>query len=389
MNPVRKVLILSASYGEGHQQAAKAIREALWKEDPAVEVRIVDYLQMVNPILDAFARYCYIQSVRFIPSFYGFLYERTNHIKSTSWIQNRLNQLGIQELEQYVKAFDPEIVISTFPIPAGVMSVLKERGIIDVPTATVITDHAVHSQWIHPCTDLYFVGSDDVKKQLLQRGIPDEKVYVTGIPIRNIFQKPVDCSELYPKYQLNPDLPIVLVMGGSYGVLKDIIKICEELFEYPKPIQVIVVCGRNSKLYEQILRKAQHATNPVRVFGFVQEVYELMAVSDFIVTKAGGLTISESLAMELPMLLYRPIPGQEEQNAKLLVRSGVAVLAHTRKQVFEHLHNLLRDDTQNPLRVMSQNAKRMKKPFSADCIAKEVLRNKSQIRTDRTVSISL
>ncbi|GIM45302.1 hypothetical protein DNHGIG_08510 [Collibacillus ludicampi] len=368
MHKLRKVLILSASYGEGHQQAARAIQEALLSQNHCLDVRVIDYLQMVHPRLNSITRYCYIQSVKFVPSLYGILYHGSRNMKPSSKLSKRLNQLGSDELEKYLNQYEPDIVISTFPTPAGVMSALKERGVTNVPAATVITDHAIHNQWIHPYTDMYFVGSHHVRKELINRGVPESKLSVTGIPIRGIFNQPVDREALQSKYQIKPELPTVLVMGGAYGVLHDIPNICEDLFTFPRRVQVLVVCGHNEKLYMQIKEISKKATNPVQVFGYVQDIHELMAISDLVITKAGGLTISESLAMELPMLLYRPIPGQEQQNAKFLVKSRVAVLAETRKSVSKYLKMLLIERPEILLN-MRKNSQKIKKPNAAEEIA--------------------
>jgi processive 1,2-diacylglycerol beta-glucosyltransferase len=368
MHEFRKVLILSASYGEGHQQAARAIQEALLTQNRCLDVRIIDYLQMVHPILNSITRYCYIQSVKLVPSLYGILYHGSRNMKPSSILSKQLNQLGSDELVKYLNQYEPDIVISTFPTPAGVMSALKERGVTNVPAATVITDHAIHNQWIHPYTDMYFVGSQHVRKELIQRGVPENKISVTGIPIRGIFNQPMDREALQRKYHIKPDVPTVLVMGGAYGVLHDIPNICEELFTFPRRVQVLVVCGHNEKLYMQIKEISKRASNPVQVFGYVQDIHELMAISDLVITKAGGLTISESLAMELPMLLYRPIPGQEIQNAKFLVKSRVAVLAETRKHVSKYVKMLL-SERPELLLTMRENTKKIKKPNAAEDIA--------------------
>ncbi|UOF91081.1 1,2-diacylglycerol 3-glucosyltransferase [Fodinisporobacter ferrooxydans] len=377
MHTIRKVLILSAEYGEGHQQAALAMKEAFMQADSSIQVEIVDYLQMVNPLLNSVTRYCLIQSVRYAPSLYGYFYNRTGKLKSSSRIQTYLNQLGIDELEQYIHDFKPDIVISTFPAPAGVMSVLKERGLTNVPTATVITDYAIHNQWIHPFTDMYFVGSEYVRRGLIARGVSEQKIYVTGIPIRSSFAAPLKKMELIQKYKLDPNLPTVLLMGGSYGVLSDITSIGEELLKFARPIQVLIVCGRNEKLYSHFQKRSDDASNLARIFGFTHKINELMAISDLIITKAGGLTVSESLAMELPMLLYRPIPGQEQQNSKFLVQSQVALLAKTRNQVSDHLHTLLQAETADILQTMKKNMKRLKKPFAANQIVDLVIRKAS------------
>ena len=372
MTGLSKLLVLSASYGAGHEQAANAVRDALLKMSPQTDVRIVDYMHHVHPTLDSIVKYCYLKSVRYAPALYGWFYKGTSQIPPSSLIQRQLNSLGIESLAEELEAYDPDVVFSTFPTPAGVVSFLRQQGRTNVPSATVITDHAIHSQWIHPETDMYFVGSQHVKHGLMARGIPASTIHVTGIPIRPAFLQTFDKASLCEKYGVRPDLPIVLVMGGAYGVMGDIQQICEELFSYPYPVQTIVVSGHNQRMAAQLSEMLPNATNPAYVFGYVSEVYELMAIADLMITKAGGLTISEALAMQLPMLLYRPIPGQEVQNAKYLVRSGVAVLARNRRQVSERLHELL---VQNPDKIgaMRRRSLRVRKLSAAESIAEKLL----------------
>ncbi len=381
MPKLRRMLILSASYGEGHQQAALAVRDALMEENPGLDLQIVDYLDMVHPMLNSVARYCYMKSVRFAPSLYGLFYKGTSRIAPSSLIQRRLNHLGYEDLADYLSAYKPDVILSTFPTPAGVVSLLKERGLINIPGATVITDHAIHSQWIHHYTDHYFVGSEHVKRGLMIRGVDEDRISVTGIPVRPAFLAAKNRAGVRLKLGLEEDYPTILIMGGAYGVLGDIVQICEELFQSDRRAQLIVVCGRNEKLRQTIEQLSRDAKNPVWVFGFTREVHELMAVSDLIVTKAGGLTVSEALAMELPMLLYRPIPGQETQNAAFLVKSRVAVLARTRRQVIGHIDRLLRDDGSR-LRRMRVNTNTIRKVTAARDIARKL----AEIASDATVS---
>ena len=364
MPKLKKVLILSASYGEGHHQAAAAVREALVEAHPEIEVRIIDYMHMVHPTLNLFARYFYIKSVRFAPSLYGLFYKGTSKIKPTSLIQRRLNQLGLEDIAEFLLEYKPDLILSTFPTPAGVLSLLKKQGVCRIPTVTVITDHAIHSQWIHDNTDHYFVGSEHVRRGLITRGIPSDRISVTGIPISAKFMEHKDKDAIRAKLGLENDQPTLLLLAGSYGAMTDIEEICDELFHAKERMQIIVVSGRNEKLRLQLEEMAREATNPVWVFGFTKEVDQLMAVSDLLVTKAGGLTISEALAMELPMLLYRPIPGQEVQNTSFLVKSHVAVFARTRKQVMQLVYRLFYEDPAK-LKRMKSHTKNIQKSTAA------------------------
>lgn len=377
MPKLEKVLILSASYGEGHHQAAVAVREALVEAHPEIEVNIVDYMQMVHPTLNLFARYFYIKSVRFAPTLYGLFYKGTSKIKPTSLIQRRLNQLGLEDIAEYLLEYKPDLILSTFPTPAGVIAMLKKQGLCHIPTATVITDHAIHSQWIHENTDHYFVGSEHVRRGLTTRGIPNDRISVTGIPISAKFMEKKNRDDIRARLGLESDQPTLLIMAGSYGVMTDIEGICDELFHTKNRMQIIVVSGRNEKLRLQLEAQAQEATNPVWVFGFTKEVDQLMAVSDLMVTKAGGLTISEALAMELPMLLYRPIPGQEVQNTSFLVKSRVAAFARNRKQIVQLVNRLFFEDV-HKLARMKEHTKNIQKSTAATDIARILFEVESQ-----------
>lgn len=371
-----KILILSASFGEGHQQAASAVRDAVAVQSPEADVRIVDYIRSVHPGLDSVAKYCYLTSVRFAPALYGWFYTGTSQIPSTSLVQRQLNSIGLNGLTQQLNSYQPDVVLCTFPTPAGVTSHLKLLQRTDVPLATLITDHAVHSQWIHAKTDRYFVGSHFVKAGLMRRGVAAESIAVSGIPVRSEFRVPMDKGELRQRYGLSPDLPTVLVMGGAYGVMGDIVDICEELLASSPPLQVIAVAGRNERMRGQLdamlARQPADVQRRSRVFGFVHEVHEFMAVSDAMLTKAGGLTISEALAQQLPMVLYRPIPGQEVQNARFLVRAGVAELANSRQDAVFHLRSLL-VNRKTLHEDMRRRAGQVRKLHAAHEIAREVI----------------
>ncbi len=418
-----KILILSASYGEGHQQAATAIRDAIGTECPEAEAVIVDYIRAMHPTLDSIAKYCYLQSVRFAPMLYGWFYNGTSQIAPSSLVQRQLNSIGLNGLDELLRREAPDVVLCTFPTPAGVASHLKQLRRTNVPLATVITDHAVHSQWIHPHTDLYFVGSHPVKAGLMKRGVAARAIKVTGIPLRSTFfdsaDDGTDRATVKRHYGLNPALPTLLIMGGGYGVLGEIESIVDDLLsgagdkrpvggeglpgrglvrgklalpsgmqrlsEMPlssgmpplmPPLQILVVTGRNERLRAQL--EAMLADRPtqwrqrVRVFGFIDAIAELMAVSDLMLTKAGGLTVSEGLASQLPMVLYRPIPGQEVQNARFLVRSGAAVLAESQADVVRHVRDLLL--WRPALRAdMQQQAARVRKLHASREIAREVI----------------
>ncbi|MDB5083612.1 MAG: hypothetical protein JWN30_498 [Bacilli bacterium] len=338
-----RILILTASFGEGHNQAATAIQQALEHLNPSVEARILDFMQWVHPKLDSFAQYCLYQSCRKAPSLYGYLYKATDRVSASNPMNRRLGRMGRSRLLTYLNQFDPSWVISTFPIPANVVSSMREAGEVSFRTATVITDLHPHSQWIHANTDHYFVASEQVRYILRRRGVPRGRIHVTGIPVRQNFANPVTAqrSTLKAAIGLDPTRQVILVTGGGAGIFPDL-EYCLEMLNREFPLlQIVVICGRNKTLQDEldVLVWAADWRN-VQVKGFVQNIHEYIAAADLVIGKSGGLTTSESLAMGTPMMIYRPLPGQETYNAKHLVRSGAALLAMNQNELATHLKRL-------------------------------------------------
>jgi processive 1,2-diacylglycerol beta-glucosyltransferase len=214
-------------------------------------------------------------------------------------------------------------------------------GLLDAPLVTVITDNTAHSQWVHPETDCYFVGSEQVRQGLIYQGVPDHKIIVTGIPIDLKFALTPSREDLYVKFGLNPQIPVILIMAGAVGMLRGIPALCQVLDEFPLPLQVMVITGKDKGLYQHLGEQTSKLGKLFKVYQFVDNVDEFMAVSNLLITKAGGLTISEALAMGLPMLIYRPIPGQEMENTRYLLGAGAALPAYDLKELKVKLHLIL------------------------------------------------
>jgi processive 1,2-diacylglycerol beta-glucosyltransferase len=336
-----KFLILTGDYGDGHKQAAKAICDALQRMYPDIDGKLVDFMELAHPYANPISRYLFLQGVKKFPSAYGFLFNKSRNSNPFSDLLKKMNRIGSRHLLSLIQSERPAMVVSTFPLAAGAMSVLKQYGLTDVPAATVITDHTCHSSWVHACTDHYLVGSDYVKQRLIRCGVPSYHISVTGIPIRREFAGSYDRERLLQKHGLDASQPILLVMGGGCGIFDSVAAFVEALDALPKLAQIVIVCGRNRKLEREFLRRAGHSKHRIRVKGYVDYVHELMAVADLMITKPGGLTISEALAMNLPMVLYKSIPGQEEDNADFLLQAGTALAADTRSALIAQISKLL------------------------------------------------
>ncbi|WP_276358328.1 MGDG synthase family glycosyltransferase [Cohnella caldifontis] len=338
-----KILILSGALGDGHLQAARAIREAALDGNPGTEVEVVDYMAWTHPKLHAVGKFCYEQWMKKLPSLYGYLFQKTRGDSPFSSFVKRAKSSSLERIQQLLKEKRPSVVVSTFPLAAAAMSALKARGLTGLPAVTVITDHTDHSFWIHPFTDRYIVGSESVRRTLLRRGVPAGRISATGIPIRLACQRSYDRALLRDLHGLDLARPAVLVMGGGLGMIdKDFVGLLKS-GGFASGAQFILVCGRNEKLRQQLEGELGDASGRVRVLGYVEHVHELMALSDLIVTKPGGLTTSEALSLELPMLLFKPLLGQEKDNAAYLARIGAAVEAGSVAELAGMLTGLLGD----------------------------------------------
>ncbi len=365
MSMNRKFLILYASFGAGHRRAAYAIREGLLIGNPAAEVDILDYFRFTNTTIYNLAHKTYQQSLRIAPGLWGKFYHKTSHISGNSRLNKILNKIGRKSFINYLHLTAPHAVITTYPVPSGVLSEIKDQGLLStMPVITAITDFGIHSQWLHPNTDLYLVGSQAMQENLMARGVPANKVFVSGIPVSPVFDEELNKYAVCKKFALTAAVPTVLIMGGVYGVIEELKNTCVRLANEPTDLQLLVVCGRNAKMYDELRDTIQYTRNVVKIFSFVDNVEELMTVSNLIVTKAGGLTVSEALTKQLPMVIFQPLPGQEDENTRYLEASGAAL---TVRKDADCLTNTILSLVKNPpqLAKMSVAASKIRQANSA------------------------
>ncbi|CRK81001.1 MGDG synthase family glycosyltransferase [Neobacillus massiliamazoniensis] len=338
-----KILILSATYGDGHKQVANAISEAVDLNLPDTEPIILDIMQWLHPFLYPVSNYFYKKVIKRFPQVYSYIYRKTRERSAFSTKLNTFFSLGMGSMLEILQSINPTVVVCTYPFAASMISKLKEQGLIDVPLVTIITDYTDHSYWIHPFTDQYVVGSEQVKDRLISLGVERYKIKCTGIPIRQKFVKTESRDLLATKYDINPNQFTILVMGGGEGLIGKGLSTFHALERISTPIQLIVICGRNKKLQKQLQDELRNSKHKVLVLGFCENVNELMAISDLMISKPGGVTISEAMAMELPLLIYNPLPGQEEDNADYLVNSGLAILAENESDLVTKIHHMIHD----------------------------------------------
>lgn len=315
-----KILIVYATAGAGHRKAAEAIFHGFKASGSAHEVVLVDSLQYANAMFRKSYSGVYTFLITRTPALWGFFFTLLDipflrpAVRVIRRIYNFVNTL---KFHAYLQKENFDYIISTHFLGNEVAGALKRAGEIRSTIISVITDYDVHSIWLAEGIDYYAVASDWTQRKIISMGIDSQKVIVTGIPVHDNFSRPVDVQQLRAKMNFRADCFTVLIATGSFGIGP-----IEEIIEQLPDFQVVVICGHNKKLYER-LRTA--AGNNVKVFGLVNNMDEMMGLSDAMITKPGGLSITEALVRELPMIFFNAIPGQETNNVKVLATYGVGI----------------------------------------------------------------
>jgi processive 1,2-diacylglycerol beta-glucosyltransferase len=315
-----KILLVHASAGAGHMMAAKAIHDGL-KKYTSHNAILVDALDKTYPMFKNMYRDGYAFMIKKAPMLwavaFGFL-DIPFMQPILKPLRRMYNAIHTGNLEKYLCKESFDYIISCHFMPVEVVSALKRRGKIRAKLITVVTDFDVHRIWLGTGVDLYMVASSWTRNKMISMGISAEKIIVAGIPTNEKFSEHKDVLKLKQDFGLAKDMFTVLIATGSFGIgpIEEIIKSLEGEF------QIIVVSGHNKTLFETLSAKGYKGA---KILGLVNNMDELMAVSDVMVTKPGGLSTSEALVSQLPMIFFNPIPGQEMNNIKVLGTYGVGV----------------------------------------------------------------
>lgn len=364
--------VLSVSAGAGHVRAAEAIKAAAEAHFPAFEAVHIDVMSTVGEIFRKLYAETYLSLVENHPSLWGIIYKKSDKQKADSSL-NRLRRaverLNTRGFMAKIAELNPDRVICTHFLPAELLSRQRAQGAFTRPVWVQVTDFDIHAMWIQTDVTGYFVATDEVAFRLADRGVPREAITVTGIPIMPVFGQPPDREAAARELGLDLNKKTVLMMSGGYGV-GGIDQLVERLLRLPGDFQIVALAGRNEALLAS-LQKLQ-ATAPGRLFpmGFTRTIERLMAVADVAITKPGGLTTSECLAMGLPMIIVSPIPGQEERNADFLLENGVALKAYDGAGLEYRLTQLLRDPER--LKAMAARARALGRPDAARRVLEKV-----------------
>jgi processive 1,2-diacylglycerol beta-glucosyltransferase len=364
-----RVVILTASYGAGHNRVAEALARE-FRRSGASPLVVDHFHALVHPTFDAVTQLLYTAALRRTPALWRLAYWWGDQLRGDSpWLLGA-DRLGAPRLARLLDAVAPDHVVSVHPTPAAALSFLARRG-RPIPSHTaVLTDFVAHGQWLSSHVERYCAPADAVAEALVRRGAPATRVTVTGIPVDHVFAQPRDGTALRRAMDWSTRQALVLVMAGSAGGLGRLEEATRVVAAMEPPCQAVAVAGRDEALRRRLV-SAVAASGRVQVVGFADNVRDLMAAADAVVTKAGAVTLAEALAAEVPVVCFGSLAGHEARNERFLVGAGAALAARSPDELAQALATLLRD--RRPLGPMRDRIRDLRRPEAARQVVRLVL----------------
>lgn len=383
---IRTILFLIADTGAGHRSAANAIGNAISLIEQREQEQIPDSLAQTSyriEIVDAFEEYSrfplreamklYGPTIRYNPRLYGQVFHLSNQAQSVSAVQSMATPLIHKGLLRLISSVQPDVIVSIHPLLNHVTLRALQELPFHIPFITVVTDlFSLHYAWFAPGADAYIVPTGRARAIYLERGLDPDRVHMLGMPIDPKFTMPTESKEvLQRKLGLTPGKPVVLLVGGGDGA-GSLRSIVQAISQARLPVQLLIVSGRNTRLYAHLQRIRASLRVPAKIFGFVHNMPEMMRAADVIITKAGPGTICEALACGLPIILSAFVPGQEEGNVTFVTENHVGTLAHDLGEMINVLRLLVKPGSEL-LKEQVENARRLARPDASFDIAQYIL----------------
>lgn len=390
-----RILVMSASTGGGHMRTSAAMKKYIETSRTGDTVKIVDTLEYVGHLYNKTVSEGYEFMAKNTPTLYGTFYNSSNKDTTINNVATKFNKSLAKKLLPLIVEFRPDVIIVVHAFAAEMAATLRTKYNMNIPVICIITDFAPHKMYIQEGINSYVVSNDEMIPALRELGVPENKIHSLGIPIDISFYEDYDKKQIMTEMELDPNLPTLLLMAGSFGVT-DILKIYQNIVEVDADFQIVVVTGRNQKLYDAFeklltknemppesesdeneftdekskitaaLKESAHnikdsikdtikenkivqklyigstgASKPTKLLYFVDDINRYMHIADLIVTKPGGLTVSEAIASSLPMAIFSAFPGQEKENSDYLIRNNMAVKLNKGSKCTETIYELL------------------------------------------------
>jgi len=379
-----RVLIATVTAGAGHLAAAAALDEAWRALRPSDTIERLDLVKFFSPLHRRIVSDGYVKLVEHAPELWGMMFKVTDNAKLTRRL-DKLKRLfpsaSRMRFARFVRQFKPDVVLCTHFLPLETLGHMKAEGkkrgrksAVAPIVVSIVTDFEAHALWMTPGVDLYCVAAEETKARVVARGAKPESVIATGIPISARFSRKPDLAATRKTLGLRDDQPVLLVLSGGFG-MGPVEEILSELDKVNRQFQTVVVTGRNQELREKIA--AQDRKHPTHILGFASNMDELMGLADLIITKPGGLTSSEALAMGKPLFILNPIPGQEAANSDFLLERGAAAKANRVEDLPYRVEQLLGT---SKLPELARAAKALGKPEAAKEICRAVVERANALK---------
>ena len=373
---MKKILILYGSYGGGHLSAAKTLQAYFNENYQDVEVEIIDCIEYINKHLNKVSTEAYKEFAKKMPWVWKRVYNKSKS-GALAFLSTTNNKILSLKLKKLLEEENPDLVISTHPFATTMCAYLKEKEKVNFKMATILTDYHIHPQWLvlNQYNDVFFVANEQMKMDMISYNIDDEKIFVSGIPISERFLEPKNKTEIFNSFGLDENKKTLLFFaGGEFGLGRNTTFLLFRTFiRLFSEMQIVAISGKNKNMkakFEKIIDQT-NSHDRVKLLEYTDKVPELMYISTAIVTKPGGLTVSEALASKKPLILINPIPGQEEENAQFLVDNNVAILIKDSDNISRTIKYLFKADK---IENMKKSIDILSKPDSTKYICDYVLK---------------
>ncbi|MCY1037602.1 diglucosyl diacylglycerol synthase [Staphylococcus nepalensis] len=361
----KKILIITGSFGNGHLQVTQSVVNQ-FNEMNLDNLTVIehDLFLEAHPVLTSICKKWYINSFKYFRNMYkSFYYSKPDQIDKCFYKYYGLNKLINLLLKE-----KPDLILLTFPTP--VMSVLTEQFDMNIPIATVMTDYRLQKNWVTPHSQKYYLATEELKDEFAAIGIPRNQLKVTGIPISDKFEKDIDTTSWLRQNNLNPEKPTILMSAGAFGVSKGFEQMINDILTKSPHSQVVMICGKNKELKRTLANQFKDYDNVI-ILGYTKQMNEWMASSQLMITKPGGITISEALTRQIPMIFLDPAPGQELENAIYFEEKGYGKIAYTPKEAIQQVASLTNNSTS--LKKMTKAMSESRIPYSTYKLCKDLL----------------
>jgi processive 1,2-diacylglycerol beta-glucosyltransferase len=371
----KRILVLSASVGAGHMRAAEAVELALRQLAPEAEVQNIDVLDLTNSTFRRLYGKLYVDLVNTAPHLLGLVYDMLDRPPSAQRKSDRLRLLvervNLTRFTRLLRDKPCDVIVNTHFLPAEIIAALRGKGLIATPHVTATTDFETHRMWVNQPCDHYFTATDEGAAYLTFWGVQAKDITVSGIPIHPVFSQEKDPLACRQRLGLGTDRPVILQMAGGFG-MGPVEKIFAGVLSAERPLEVVVVAGRNETLKSRLEQVEVPPRHKAKVLGFTREIDEWMAAADIVLSKPGGLTTSEVLARGAALMIANPVPGQETRNSDYVLENGAGVKVNNLPTLAHKLSRLLEQPA--VLQQMKANARRLGRPQAAFEVARAALR---------------